>query len=293
MATGHSDQLSAKLAASVRDLRRRYRKQLEICQRTFDDKTVHDLRVATRRMLAMLFLLESLALEDTVPRLRKTFKRRLDAFDDLRDTQVQLKLLKPLWRWHPEARPLKRWLRRREEKLARKLGREIKLVKQVQLERRLKGLEKTLRREGDPRVLAIHADSALVRAFEKMAKRYSRLHPSRPVTIHRLRIAFKRYRYLCEFLKPHSPQLAELPVANMQRLQAAMGKVQDVVVLLERLGELLRAGEFQRDDLAALVGRLQKQRQEHIDSFFAVADGVLAFQPDPQMRRPARKTSGA
>src|SRR5688572_6032971 len=119
-------ELAKHLTGGVKKLRRRYRRRLARCQERFSEASVHDLRIETRRMLAMLDLLRALHFQDSLRKTRKTFKQRLDAFDELRDTQVQLLLLKPLWRDFPEAREFDLVLRRREKRLIGELSREIK-----------------------------------------------------------------------------------------------------------------------------------------------------------------------
>src|SRR5450759_3323287 len=69
---------------------RGYRRGLKRCQRSFSTKSVHDSRIATRRLLSTIELLGAF----TSPRRRKkiseTLKQYLDSFDELRDTHVQL-----------------------------------------------------------------------------------------------------------------------------------------------------------------------------------------------------------
>src|SRR6185436_17907080 len=96
-------ELAAHLAGSIRTMRRRYRKRLACCQEAFSETSVHDLRIETRRVLAMLDLMRALHFQDSLKKTRRIFKKRLDTFDELRDTQVQLLLLKPLRRDFPEA----------------------------------------------------------------------------------------------------------------------------------------------------------------------------------------------
>src|SRR5882762_8215229 len=109
--------LASHLAGSIKTMRRRYRKRLARSQKKFSESSVHDLRIETRRMLAMLDLLRALHFEYSLRKTRKIFKERLDAFDELRDTHVQLQLLKPFWRDFPEAREFDLLLRRREQRL--------------------------------------------------------------------------------------------------------------------------------------------------------------------------------
>src|SRR5262245_58275870 len=102
----------AALARRIHDLRRRYRKRLERCQHKFSPPAVHELRIATRQMLALTDLLESLLAGKPAPKIRRTFKRRLDAFGPLRDTQVQRFCLTSFESRFPVVTDLDRWLKR-------------------------------------------------------------------------------------------------------------------------------------------------------------------------------------
>src|SRR5687767_12035861 len=69
---------------------KKYRAELKRCRAEFSNEAVHDLRVAARRMLALIQLLNSIAPRPHLQKLNRAFKNQLDEFDDLRDTQVIL-----------------------------------------------------------------------------------------------------------------------------------------------------------------------------------------------------------
>ncbi len=69
---------------------KKYRTELKRCRAEFSNEAVHDLRVAARRMLALVQLLNSIAARPRLQKLNRAFKDQLDQFDDLRDTQVML-----------------------------------------------------------------------------------------------------------------------------------------------------------------------------------------------------------
>src|SRR5512135_3622582 len=72
-------------------LEQRYLKYLDERQRCHDDfseDAVHDLRVASRRLLALLTLLQFVDPQPYSKKLSRIFKKQLDDLDDLRDTQV-------------------------------------------------------------------------------------------------------------------------------------------------------------------------------------------------------------
>ena len=137
MSTTSSIATAGFLARSVYEARRRYRKRLARCQRNFSEDAVHELRIETRRLLALLDLLLALGAAPAADKIAKRFKKRLDVFDELRDTQVQLRLLEPLWGGFPEAESFKAFLVRREARLIARLAHGIQDTKSARLNRRL------------------------------------------------------------------------------------------------------------------------------------------------------------
>ena len=274
--------LATHLVAGLRRLRRRYRKGLERCQRKFSEAAVHDLRIETRRLLAMLDLLRALHLDAAVRKPRKALKRRLDAFDDLRDTHVCLGLLKPLRRELPEARLLDPIWRRRERQLIARLRRDIKTTKQARLQKRLKALEKLLRAAGSrthPAAVQDIALRAVREAFVEVLALRRRIRPRSTQTIHRTRIAFKRFRYLCELLAPLLPCLAREQLERMRAFQTLMGDIQDSEVLLAAVSAAVEDKRVPPEAGRRLRGVLRRQRREWIDRFLSAADDLHSFDP--------------
>ena len=77
------------LAAALNNQWRSYRAQLRHCQEHFSEEAVHQLRVATRRLLAQITLLSSVTPSAPLEKARRILKRRLAALGNLRDAQVQ------------------------------------------------------------------------------------------------------------------------------------------------------------------------------------------------------------
>ncbi len=270
------------LAVSLLTLRRRYRKRLNRCQRRFSDAAVHDLRIETRRLLALLDLLRSLQFERAVRKPRKVLKRRLDAFDGLRDTHVCLALLKPLRREFPEARPLDALWRRRERELVAQLGREIKTTKPARLQKRLKDVEKTARARGDSERWSSHAQlaqTALREAYARVLALRRRIRRNAPATVHRTRVAFKRFRYLTELLEPLLPGLTQEHREQMRGFQSRMGDIQDLQVLLAAVTAAVKEAGFPPADGRRLRAALLRRRREMIDHFLTSLDGLSNFNP--------------
>jgi CHAD domain-containing protein len=276
-------ELAAHLAEGVSVARRRYRKRLERCQKKFSEKAVHDLRIETRRILALLSLLEALHFGGRLKKLRKTFKKRLEAFGDLRDTHVQMALLKPVWPAFPEARDFKKYLSNSEKRLVSELSREIETTKSKRLNRRLREIDKSLRKCKKGRTTRPSgglAQMLLGGAFRRVVILRREVRPDNPATIHRMRIAFKRFRYTAELLQPFLPNFTPQRLGRMKGFQAAAGDIQDLAVLLARIGKLVKSRELSADCVKNLRGELLRQEHRAIDSFMATIDDLMEFEPE-------------
>jgi CHAD domain-containing protein len=276
-------QLAAHLAESVRTVRRRYRKRLMRCQDKFSEKAVHDLRTQTRRILALLDLLEAFRFDESLKTLRKAFKKRLDAFDDLRDTHVQRMMLKPMWPDFPEARELKKHLCKCEKRLESEMSRKIHRTKSGHLNRCLKKLQKSLRKcaEHPPAGRSTSlAQSLLAGAFRKVVILKRRIRRNQPGTIHRMRIAFKRFRYTAELLQPFLPRITPECLERMKEFQAAAGKIQDVAVLLERLAKDVKNGYLKPACVKNLRDELLRRERSAINSLMERIGELSDYEPE-------------
>jgi CHAD domain-containing protein len=253
------------------------------CQKRFSESAVHELRIETRRILALLDLLEALRFAEPLKKARKTFKKRLDAFDDLRDTHVHLVLLKPLWKNFPEARTLKRHLTRCEKQLVSELSREIRTSKIGRINRQLKRIEKFLRHSGDVPATSRSrglAQMVLGGAFRRVIILRRKIRRNKPATIHRMRVAFKRFRYTAELLQPFLPHFNAERLARMKDFQGAAGNIQDVAVLVARLEKGMKSGEFPAACVKNLCAELLRQEHQAIDSFMSRIGELMEFEPE-------------
>src|SRR4051812_5952557 len=90
LALGGQAILREHLFDSLSERLRAFRKAARRCRRQSSEEAVHHLRVQLRRLLAFIELLGAVVPQVHLERSRKKLKKRLDYFDDLRDTHVQL-----------------------------------------------------------------------------------------------------------------------------------------------------------------------------------------------------------
>lgn len=274
-------ELARLLGALLRRTRRRYRKRLAVCQRCFSQKAVHELRVETRRALALLDLLLTLDLAGSPKKPRRTLKRRLDAFDALRDTQVELGLLAPWLKRFPETREFETYLRASERKLVGELRREIRSLKSRRVERRFKALEKEVRAaSGDSRRPALaFLQPPLRNAFARVARLRRQVRRLDTATIHRTRVAFKNFRYLCELFQPLLSDSSPARLRAMRDWQSRMGQIQDVEVLLCEIERAVRHGAVSVTSIKRLHAALAQRLVLLVNRFISTADRLDQFKP--------------
>jgi CHAD domain-containing protein len=271
------------LARLLRRTRRRYRKRLARCQEKFSEAAVHELRVENRRALALLDLMQAINVGGSLDKPRKILKRRLDAFDDLRDAQVESLILKPLLRKYPEADEFEAFVRRREQKLVAQLRREIKALKPRRVERMLKTLEKDVAAASGKSERPGAAGAALAKplneAFRRAAMLRRRIRRVDTETIHRTRIAFKTFRYLCELLEPFLPWLTARRLRDMHAWQTRMGDIQDMEVLLAQMERVVKHGEVRLKSVKRLHAALARRLVVLVNQFVNTADRLEQFRP--------------
>lgn len=281
MSSKSPDAVLNDLIDTVHGATRCYCRRLERCRKKFSEKRIHALRIEIRRVLALLDLIERLHLVKPPLKCRKNFKKLLDDLDPLRDAQVQWDLLKPLWAVFPEAKSFKRLLSRREKSLRARLRHKIRRAKLTRQTRTLEELEEQLCRcakqisgaENERRILI-----ALRSHFYRVAQSRRLVRGSNPASIHRLRVAFKRFRYACELVKSFLPGTRPL-LARMKSYQNAAGQVQDFVVLLDRMNKCVVRGELSKRALEKLRRELLRRQRQAVESFMDRIDDLFEFAP--------------
>lgn len=275
------NELARHLVALLRRSRRRYRRRLLQCQEDFSETAVHDLRVETRRALALLDLVATLDLAGSPRKARRTLKQRLDAFDELRDTQVELKFLAPWLKQFPESVEFADYLRDSEKDLVAELRKEIRALKPRRVERMLKALEAdVLAARGETkRPPVAYLQKPLRDAFARVARLRRQVRRLDTDKIHRTRVAFKNFRYLCELFQPLMPDTSRQRLRAMHDWQTRMGRIQDLEVLLCDIERAVRHGHVSLESVKSLHAKLAQRLVLLVNRFINTADRLDQFKP--------------
>lgn len=280
------------LAESLSGGWKRYCKRLKRCQKSFSEEAVHDSRVETRRLISTVDLLAAFFPKRDVERVRCTLKEHLDTFDQLRDTQVQLVYVDQIKDAFTVARRFRDWLHKREAKLTRQTRKNIKAIKTKRLKRCLESFEKEIGRqhkETTPARAFGMVKLEMSRAFDRVAGLCRRVKAEDTETIHRTRVAFKRFRYMVEALSPLLRAVTDQHRHAMRGYQSMMGDIQDVEVLLETFDKFVRKEKIEIVDAKKLRNELARRRQLLIRVYLNAADKLQQFWPPPGLAMAAEE----
>jgi CHAD domain-containing protein len=230
----------------------KYKAELKTCRQEFSEAAVHDFRVAARRLLASLDILRTVIRDPRIQKIRRLLKDQLDNLDDLRNIQALLADMSEIIHEMPVLQPYQEYLQHKEKKLLRAARKEIKSVKVESLSKRIRKLNLTLEafKQTD---LDAGLFSTVDEAYAIVNQRYAMVDPSQPATIHRVRLAFKKFRYMIEVISPALPNVPVDYLKGMHDYQAAMGDIQDMEVALQELADFGETAPADYDPEPALT----------------------------------------
>jgi CHAD domain-containing protein len=224
----------------------KYKAELKTCRREFSEEAVHDFRVAVRRLLSFLDLLRVVIQDPKIQKIRRVLKDQLDDLDDLRNIQALLADISEIIHETPALQSFQGYLKQKEKSLMRLARKEVNSLKTDSLVRRIKKLNPAVEKLKEAN-LEISLFSAVDEAYAVVNQRYALVDLDLPATIHRLRIAFKKFRYMIEVIYPilENPPLEYLK--RMHDYQAAMGDIHDMEVALQELADFSELEGVSRD----------------------------------------------
>ena len=288
-------EIGSALAEALESRWQLYRERLCRCQEEFSEKAVHELRVATRRLLAEVALLTGVAPSGALEKARRMLKRRLRALGDLRDTQVLRQFIEQRIARFPELSSLRSRLKRRARRLAPLAAQAVGRCKTRKLEKLIAAVRKSLTANaGQPRAQSRLASSVLrtvAQAYAEAVERRQAIDLAELRTVHQTRVAFKRFRYMLESLSPQITGLSRRQLRALAYYQRKMGIIQDLEVMRECVARHVRGNKGREVMLQRFSRHLRQRRARALRSFLKSADRLYAFWPPAKLAAPRESTS--
>lgn len=228
------------------------------------EKSIHDLRVKTRRFIAALELVDSLSSRDGVAGLQHRLKKVLKSMGPLRDVQVQLENVAQI----PQAPVIADFRNRLERLERREIKRILEELKNGTRHRLAKNVKHVLSHLGDAqqpqngrirhqieRVLLSRRNE-----FLKAERRFQRFRPGDEEALHEMRIALKKMRYVVEAAQPVLGPAGKQRTRQMRTFQKLMGDSRDLEMLRAEL-EKWAMKKGRKIAAVPALERLEEKRQ--------------------------------
>jgi CHAD domain-containing protein len=236
------------------------------------ETAIHDLRVAMRRLIAVLDLAGEIVPDAGIPSLRRKLRKDLKRFNALRDVHISMLAMASLQRALPAVRLYMTVLRTRERVLLRECAASLRGIDERSVERSVATVQQFLFAAGADPAIAAATPAVLRGAMATIAIRAIRtlrnVNAADASTIHRLRIAFKKLRYAAEVLAPLTGGVTKARKKWMGEYQTLMGEVQDCEVMIagaRRFAATTVAGR--RIPMIAVQEELARRKRERLAAF--------------------------
>lgn len=261
------------------------------------ERSVHDLRVNARRLIAAVELARVLGRREYIVKLQPRFKKVLKDMGALRDLQVQLETLTQIEHAGVLA-GFKRRLERRERQAIEKIQDDLKRKRKG----RLAEAFRNMRSEFDRLQESLGVDrfqrsverflSVRQNEFLKARQRFRRSQPSdNEETLHQMRIALKKLRYTVEAAQPVLDPSAKERIGQMRVFQQLMGKSRDMEILRSELEKWAK----KKGKMIAVVpalDHLQSKRNALLKKIIESSNKVERFF-EPETPKPLAETTQA
>jgi CHAD domain-containing protein len=249
---------------------------------------IHDLRVATRRLQEALDFFEPCLPSRPLRRLSRRARRIRRELGPVRNADVTLELV--MGPGHPPQPGASKALSKLREQLAAEaaaLRRNAGPLGGIPVPGARKRCRFLLTGTFPGRFVSLSRRGAVIleRRSRKMARRIPPALGGSAVSLHRLRISVKRYRYTLEILQQLGWPGAKPGIATAREIQEQLGQIHDLDVLAALVRRHLR-----RDAAGPLLRRLLAERKDRSAAFrevlrhFNPKEEARALSRDPEAR---------
>ncbi len=227
-----------------------YRARFKAGRREISEESIHDLRVASRRFLALLDIVRGLDPHPRVKKMRRSLKKQLDQLDQLHDAQVMLVEIGQRLEQIPQLSPFQAYLEKRAMRLTRAARKNMLASKTSDLKERVKKIRAVVEKHSQETGFSKRILQAVDGAYSRTIQGFDEMDAQQPATIHHVRIAFKKFRYMIETVRPLLRGHPESYFERMHNYQDAMGKIRDTTVFLGTLEEFEKSRQKSATEVA-------------------------------------------
>jgi len=224
---------------SFKDYRGDLRKAWKNACHGLDEESIHDLRVASRRMGSSLLLLESVLAEKRSSKARRRIKRLMKKLGALRDIQVQILIAKKWKRTESVQRfmgSLEQAERQERDRVRDYLSRHRKQSILQELRDFEKDAARRLKKIPQATIQARIQSALSAQRMDLKAARKA-MAPSVPRSLHAVRKTARKLRYCLEAAEEIASPAPRSELQRLRRYQTQLGNKRDLQLLQAKFEE--------------------------------------------------------
>jgi CHAD domain-containing protein len=237
----------------------RFLKNHRICKTAFSEKSVHDLRVAIRRFQSLVLILRRIMPCPYLDEIHKILRKEIRSFGALRDTQVQIKKILSLRNTFPILGHFYNDLIAREQFYIEEIQGKINQEDLTDLEGLVFFLKMYMTKNLEGKDLQNMVFNITQESFLEVKLRKDAINHNSLESIHQVRLAFKKFRYIMEHLQKYY-KISSSMMGKHRKYQTMMGKIQDNVVLFGLLNDfIISHPEYSIKDYLAVLNHISEE----------------------------------
>jgi CHAD domain-containing protein len=296
MKTGTMDlSESSRLDGVLAEAWRAYRRMFKRCREAPSSESIHQLRVLTRRLQALLDLVGATLAGVPTERFTALLKPSFKAAGRIRDVQLMRSQVSADSARYPGTKGFARELDRRKRRCRRKFARELRNTPLAELKAMVCDVRERLRKaEANPRWgrrVETSIRKSVDGAFASTVSALRAMDPADPESIHRVRITFKNFRYRCEAITSLNALPAEGGEDRLRAQQKRMGEIQDSRTMLVALDKFMRREPEEADRLRGFRDAVQRRHDRHVKAYLRRADELFGLWKPTRAKRSGRSGS--
>ncbi len=251
------------------------------CKKELTEEHVHDIRVALRRLMALTEIMYPL-LEVSKRRSKnniKLMKQKFKTFGPLRDIHTSILYIDDMKNDFPDLESFLKHLNILEEDLSKKLSKEFNKMEISDLKEISESLQKKMSKISKTDDIYKMLLASARTSFEDVISLLEKADSDDIKSIHKVRIAFKKFRYMIEVIDSINPVGRDFH-DNMKAVQDILGNIQDLSVVEGLLCDFIEKEHPAECGILSIeYHELLKRQKALVESFLKSKEKLCSLNP--------------
>ncbi len=231
--------------------------ELELAMKSYSQDNIHNFRISIRKLISTISVVNDIIEDENLLNFSKEIKKILKWLNQTRDTDVQIKYFTSLEDKYKSSKSLTKELSEKNSILNKEATKSLNEVDFKSIKNWIKNFKKVIENNLE-NVNRKNIIKSLEKSYVKLVELRKKIDENKPKSIHKVRVAFKKFRYTCELMLDLL-WLSEKEVEEMRAFQKKLWKIQDTEVSIKYVKD-----SWSKEKLKDMEKYLEKKRKKRI-----------------------------